>query len=64
MDAPRLRKLDGDSRVRRGSFQQISLLQQFHLPAHLIHEGGALRLGGLEEGVFGRLPIFGTQERD
>ena len=64
MNAPRLGKLESDSRLRRRSFQEIALLQQFHLPAHLIHEGSAFRLGGFQKRMFGCLPIFRTHERD
>ncbi len=64
VNAPRLWKLNGDAWVRRRRFQQVPLLQQFHLPAHLVHERSALRLCGLKERLLGRLPILGTQEWD
>lgn len=59
-----LRKLNGDTRLRRWSLQKISLFEQFHLPAHLVHKGGAFNLRRAEQRLFGGLPIVSAQQRN
>ena len=64
MNTSCLRELDGNTWLRRRRFQQVSLFQQFHLSAHLIHEGGALDFCGIEQSLLSGLPIVRALKRN